>query len=281
MDLVNSVIYGTLLGDASISKDKTTFVLTISHKVDQFPYLQWKASILGYKRKFKEYISGYGSRMKRISYYDLNRLAGIYQTCIIHRKKQVTENWVRHLNIVSLAVWYQDDGSWGKVGNKIGKDRRQRRVSFSACSFDRQSCDLLVNWLKTFGLKAKFVIRKNKYNMIELNHSSTVKFWQMVAPYIVLKTKLDLSKKSWSGYWVNHNAIGKKATGLARRIPPIRKKVFRYNLKSKALRRIKFNGQNYYLNQWAHKTGQHRETISRRLKRGWTVAEALGFKAHS
>jgi hypothetical protein len=278
MDLVNAVIYGTLLGDGSIGRDKTTYFLKISHKLSQLPYLEWKAKIVGYNHDFQDYVSGYGSKMKSMKFYDRNRLEPIYNTCVINGEKQITQEWIDHLSIISLAIWYQDDGSWGKCGNKIGNDRRQRRANFSVCSFNELSCNLLIKWLKDdFNLKARHVIRKGKYPMLELYHASTIKLWKLVAPYLILKTKLDLSKKSWSDeYWIDHSIIGIKAKELFENFqPPERKKAFHYNYDSKNLRNIIHNGQTLHLNEWARQTGIKRETIAGRIKRGWTIEAAL------
>lgn len=281
MDLVNAVIYGTLLGDASICRDKTTYFLKISHKLSQLSYLEWKAKIIGYNHDFHDYISGYGSKMKSMKFYDRNRLESIYNTCIINGEKQITKEWINNLNIISLAMWYQDDGSWGKCGNKVGDDRRQRRITFSVCSFNEQSCNLLIKWLADdFGLKARYVIRKKKYPMLELYHTSTIKFWKLIAPYIILKNKLDLSKKSWSDeYWIDPSSVGIKAEELLENFqPPEREKSFHYNYNSKNCRHLTHAGQTLHLNEWARKIGIKRETIVGRIKRGWTIEKALNIK---
>jgi len=276
-DPVNSVIYGTLLGDACIGKDKTSYRLTVSHGIKQIKYLQWKADILGYKRPFRDYISGYGVHTKRIDYFDVARLATIYDTCIVGGKKSVTPEWIAQLDVISLAVWYQDDGSWGRVGAKSKTGGRyQRRASFSACSFNAQDCALLIEWLSTYGLKGRYVIRKGKYPMIELNHRSTLLLWQQVAPYTVLTHKLDLSQKSWSKEpWVDAKLVGGMAKRLTNMPPPTRQKLMRYNMNSRVLRWITCGNETRHLNDWARVTGIKRETITQRLRRGWPVERAL------
>jgi hypothetical protein len=276
--LVDSVTYGTLLGDASISKDKTTFCLSINHCAVQLEYLQWKAHILGHTGKIRPHNSGYGAKMFGIHHYDLARLENVYGVCIHFGKKKVTPEWIHKLDVISLAVWYQDDGSWGKAGNLRRGQRSQRRVTFSVCNFDRDSISLLQEWLLKLGLRSRFVLRKNKYPMIELYHTATIKLWNMVAPYLVLKTKIDFKKRLCGKYWVSPKIIGTEAKKLNMVKAPPKEKIFRYKLSEKNARFISFNNEIHHLSEWARITKMSRECISNRIKRGWTIGQALGYE---
>lgn len=277
LDLVNSVTYGTLLGDGSISRDRTTYCLSINHCAAQLQYLQWKAHALGFTGKIRPHDSGYGAKMFGIHHYDLARLEDVYRVCIINGKKKITREWIQKLDLISLAIWYQDDGSWGKTGSLRRGQRSQRRSAFSVCSFDQESISLLQEWLSKLGLKSRFVIRKNKYPMIELYHSATIKLWDMIAPYLVLKSKIDLKKRLCGKYWVDPQTVGVEAKKLNKIKAPPKIKVFRYKLPENT-RLFTYNEKNHHLNEWARITKQTRECITQRLKRGWTIGQALGYE---
>jgi recombination protein RecA len=276
-DLVSSVTYGTLLGDGSISMDRTTYCLSITHCAAQLEYLQWKAHAIGHIGKIQPRISGYGAKMFGIHHYDLARLNDVYHTCITDGKKKVTPEWLQKLDPISLAVWYQDDGSWGKAGSLRRGQRSQRKSAFSACSFDRDSISLLQEWLLGLGLKSRFVIRKNKYPMIELYHSATIKLWKMVAPYLVIKSKVDIKKRLCGKYWIDPKIIGVEAKKLSKITAPPKIKIFRYKL-SKNTRLLVYKNESHHLNEWSRIIGQKRETISNRIKRGWSLGQALGYE---
>lgn len=278
MDSVNSVIFGTLLGDAAIVRDKTTYALVACHSERQWEYLEWKARAIGHHLRFQERKSGFGSKMKVMSYHDLHRLERVYDICIENGVKRVSPEWISNLDVLSLAVWYQDDGSWGKAGKKRDGDRVQRRISFSVCGFDEPSCRLLVAWLHdSFGLTARLVTRKDKYRMLDLYHRSAIRLWELVAPYLTIRTKVDSKKKPSGGHWFDVRSIGSMAESIASAEKPPKRIVLRPNLKSKSLRFIACKGITTHLNDWARRTGLKRETISSRLRRGLSPTEALGY----
>jgi hypothetical protein len=270
MDIVKNVIYGSLLGDASISKDKTTFKFKVAHSEKQLEYVKWKAKILGTKKLFNRK-SGYGSNIFGINYYNLELLDEVYNNCIKNNRKTVTNEWLMNLDELALAIWYQDDGSWSKCGNLRNGENQQRRSSFSVCGFDENSVTLLSNWLKSkFGLKSRLVLRKSKYWMLELYHTSTIKLWKIVAPYLVIKTKIDLKGlkiKSGRKSWVNIQEIGEIARFLEKNFKhPIKKRVLRPNKHSKACRFLELNGKVHSIKEWAQITGLKRHVITKRLK---------------
>lgn len=112
--------------------------------------------------------------------------------------------------------------------------------------------------------------------MIELYHSSTVKLWRLVAPYIMLRHKLDLNPKPWNkAYWVDLSVVGMQARQLAAQEPPVRQPTMRYNMEAANLRKITWNGETHHICEWARRTGLHHACIRRRLAAGWAIEDAL------
>lgn len=204
-------IYGTLLGDGCLHrhKDSKTPVLLISHSVRQIDYIYWKATVLGLsKTRIHDRISGKGAKMKHFGYYNKPILSEVYNTCINRKKKVVTKQWVDNLDLLSLAVWYQDDGSWKATGSKSKSGTRfKRRVEFFACDFSQASLKILCAWLASLGLRA-YVARHKQYKVIRLPHSSSIKLWNMISPYMILKSKLDWGLMPGGKPWFNHSKFG-------------------------------------------------------------------------
>lgn len=197
----NSVIFGTLLGDGCLFRDRTSYGLNIGHKVQQLEYLLWKARNIGHTHEPRKRVSGYGTDMRFITHYDKPLLEWVAGICLKDGVKTVSKEWLDQLDDISLAVWYQDDGHWGKDGPRAKNGDRQCRASaFSTEGFDSHSIHMLADWLTGCGYDAKVALSKKKYEIIRLNHSSTIRLWTTVAPYIVLQHKLDVSIKPGIGY---------------------------------------------------------------------------------
>jgi hypothetical protein len=198
---IQQIILGTLLGDASIYSDRTTFRLDISHGWKQRAYLEWKASLIGATQSISEYETGYGSIGYRIRYYNKEVLAPIAAMVLRNGVKTITQEWLDFLDDVSLALWYQDDGSWGSDGpREKNGDRRSRYITFSTEGFSVRSVGLLYEWLCSRGFAARIHKSKKKYDVISLNHSATMKFWGIVSPYIFIRSKIDMKKRPGIAY---------------------------------------------------------------------------------
>lgn len=190
-----SLIYGTLLGDASIVRDKTTFCLSVGHGDKQFTYLQWKAGVLGATGKLQPYTTGYGMPAHSLHFYEKALLEPVYNNCIRAGRKTVSPAWINELDDLSLAVWYQDDGSWGRCGQKNEAGQYIERYSrFSACGFDENSLELLVRWLADLGIESR-IRPYGGYRYIILGQVATIRLWERVAPYIMIPSKLDLESR--------------------------------------------------------------------------------------
>jgi LAGLIDADG DNA endonuclease family len=201
MRIKEQAILGTLLGDASIYSDRTTYRLDISHGWKQFEYLKWKAKLIGADQSISQYETGYGSVGYRIRYYNKEILEPIASIVLENGVKRINDEWLSRLNILSLALWYQDDGTWGKDGPYTkNKDRGSRCITFSTEGFDTESIHLLAEYLTSRGYAAHIHKSKRKYEVISLNHSATIKFWKDISPYVFIRSKIDTSKRPGISY---------------------------------------------------------------------------------
>lgn len=191
---MESLIYGMLLGDSSISlngKSKTPHLVT-QHGWKQLNYLLLKKKMLGHTAGILHRITGYGSHAFRFSYYNSDLLHDVYDTCIENGNKKITQKWLDKLDDISLSIWYQDDGSMHRCGKRTKCGGRSQRISFfHTQGFDLDSNNLLAEWLRSKGYDASVRAHKQKYNVIRLTHSSTMKLWFDIRKYTLLDYKID------------------------------------------------------------------------------------------
>lgn len=140
------VVFGTVLGDASIRPDGT---LAIEHGPDQFDFLTWKegafselpSSVTEIQRDAGD-VGGCAlkARMSRMltirGSLDVRRL---YKTFYPNGVKVVPQAVLDQLGPLGLAVWVMDDGSFAK-----GRDR----LTLYTNGFDEASRDRICRWFR-------------------------------------------------------------------------------------------------------------------------------------
>jgi len=200
------IIYGSLLGDACCINNKR---LSFKHGDCQREYIFWKFDEL------KEHCSEKSLKAYRniSEKYNLDSVCWQFRTLFNsdctpvfnqfygEGKKQVTKEIIENLTLLSIAVWYMDDGSTNF--NYKEKERTGYNIkpvpSFCTDSFSIESCELLSKFLKNkFGISNR--LRKTKklkngdipYNII-INKESFDDFISLIEPYIIpsMKYKID------------------------------------------------------------------------------------------
>lgn len=189
-----ALIVGSLLGDAQFTHGGESFFrITWQHSTFQRPYLLWKLSIFGI-----DALSSIGGTKGRISYRNnagnanykassagyFNREIGelidtVYDNSkkTTYRKKSNCQMLIDKLNIKSLAVWYLDDGTPGKMAGS------GRRIRLSCSRFSQQERKALANKIaKLVGIDRNY-IRTNK-NIEIFGKANTDRFHAMIAPYV-------------------------------------------------------------------------------------------------
>lgn len=194
------VIYGTLLGDASISltTEKGNPRISVGHSKKQLDYLLLKEKILSnFSPRKDEVTSGYGSKMIRIVTNTIPSFTTIYAKCIINGKKTVTVDWIKELGIIGMAFWYMDDGS-------ISLSTTQRpRVNFATNSFSTKECELLVNNFKNMGYDVSICNDGGKGNKLTMNADSSERFLREISFFVPksMEYKLPPYCRNESSFW--------------------------------------------------------------------------------
>jgi len=107
------VILGSLMGDGNLSpnlRDRNGVRFRMGHGVKQIDYLQWKTDLLGnIKHSARE--NDEGSRF--VDFTPLSELGELRRAVYLgDGKKFLSEDYLKALTPLALAVWYMDDGSF-------------------------------------------------------------------------------------------------------------------------------------------------------------------------
>lgn len=188
-DEVIQVIYGMLLGDSSIYKDKrcksNNIRISTTQGESQLEYLKLKQNIFG-KDNFKLYKgkSGYCNNTiyKGDLITDVNISNHILNDCFINGKKTITRKMIDNITPISLAFWYMDDGS---LKHRSKEDKSNPNIILSTCGFSKEENELLVDMLiNKFGVESNLRLEKNKYWSIYITTKGTKVFLDLIKDYI-------------------------------------------------------------------------------------------------
>lgn len=148
------LIYGSLLGDSSISyrKNVDSYDFQSGHCEQQKEYSEHKAYLLGVNvcEVIKD-ISSFsaGKKFYKISYGNKYELEKIYDDVFINEKKSPNTNWMKQIDASAIAYWFMDDGS-------SSYDSRPNysclTVEFSTQGFSYSEIEYLQSKLLEFGI---------------------------------------------------------------------------------------------------------------------------------
>lgn len=159
-ELHRSVILGSILGDGGLIKQKRSknARLQIGHCTKQLEYLKWKKQLLDpfvksqpveAEKPGQKTICGKSSFST--GYWIINTIAHpditiYYNKYYYMGEKRVIEEVVNNLDLLSLAIWLADDGSF-----TFRKDcKYSLRGSIATCSFTCDEINILIRALKRF-----------------------------------------------------------------------------------------------------------------------------------
>jgi len=173
LDLIErQVILGLVAGDGYIYSNEYGFSkrLTISSKDKDF--INFLKKIIDIKWVDDERISGYGTKVYRISSSE-PAITEIYDITHINGEKQLNEKWIKGMGIIGLAMMYFSDGSFNK-----GNGKQRGYAVFHTNRYTIGELELLVDYMNSLGYEAKIRYCRKKSNKEE-----------KVYPYIALSTE--------------------------------------------------------------------------------------------
>lgn len=219
-DQQKQIIYGSLLGDTTLSRESLSWRFCYKHADAQKGYFLWKHEFLktlcldeGVKRIVN---GGYGDYIweKRTKcLVSLEKIAeevysniGVKQVRSSGAIKRPNEVWLSKIDQRGLAVWFCDDGSSSSGINKSCRKHRFRpgyavagerwfSVQLATHGFDFDGCCKLRDWLQLRWNIVSFVKedKRGKGFFIQINSGEAEKFIDLVKDYVPLSMKRKVS----------------------------------------------------------------------------------------
>jgi hypothetical protein len=200
--IAKKAILGTLFGDSSLTihrglvNDTTKSVLTLVQGEDQFEYLLWKMHLLyplvgSFHIKLLPSIASGKIIIHAVTTYQhylwhlfkdyYNVLQGIDASGSLQLKfnKVVRMNVLRRLTPLSFALWYQDDGSIYKTGNRF------KGIRLATYGFTIDENIAIHDHLRdAWKIDSMVDIRSDGYPYIRLKKNDSEKFLGMIDLFI-------------------------------------------------------------------------------------------------
>ena len=182
------VILGSLLGDGSLSANRRHrhgVRFRLGHGPAQYDYLDWKTSLLG---NISHSIRMAGTGAKFVDFQPLPELHELRESVYIGGKKVLSEDYLKALTPLALAIWYCDDGSFSVLSEGLqqrtadGSGRIQVCVEALTEGSRTRLLDYLTDaWglnvtLRSAGAAGKAVLT--------FSTASSARFQELIAPFV-------------------------------------------------------------------------------------------------
>jgi recombination protein RecA len=182
------VVLGSLMGDGNLSpvRNGVGTRFRLGHGPKQVAYLDWKASLFANVAQSRS-VRPDGS--VHLDLTPLPELAELRQAVYFgDGKKHLSEEYLKALTPLALAIWYMDDGSFTvrSKGLQTRTEGGSGRIEICVDAMTAGTRDRLVDYLRdTHGLDVKLVTRgKRQQQVIQLTTAASAKFQEIVAPYV-------------------------------------------------------------------------------------------------
>jgi len=196
------MVLGTMLGDASLSYSGG-WRISWCHKNEQMPLTQFYCKLLEPLNPCWEYDyqnEGFGDNKHRCTICATQYFEEFAEICLQNSKKKISDEWLKQLSWLSLAVWYMDDGSIS-----LGNNQRPRALLHTE-GFSEKDNEIIIDALwEKFELKA---VKQNyrSYTCLRLNADDAEKFWHGIARCIIpsMRYKLPEELRDLPCIWENY-----------------------------------------------------------------------------
>lgn len=194
---VRDIILGSLLGDGSLAinpKYKNPR-FSFRHSIKQKEYFFWKVGVLKevcgescyWLQGSEKKPDGWGTAKYRFQSKALSSLTEIYN--LTHKKVsgtkvRVTRKWLNQLSPLSLAIWWQDDGS-------LVSDSRQGVICTDG--FSLEEIAIIHQYFKTvldIETKVGRISNQEKYRIWIRSSEELKKFLRIIIPHVYVKSML-------------------------------------------------------------------------------------------
>ncbi len=183
------VVLGSLMGDGNLSpnrRDRNGVRFRLGHGAKQGEYLQWKTALLG---NVKHSVRDNAQGARFVDFTPLPELAELQRAVYLgDGKKFFSEEYLKALTPLALAIWYMDDGSF-TVRSKGLQQRTvggSGRIEICVEAMTEGTQERLRGYLRdTHGLDVR--LRQSGSagkTVLMFSTAATAKFQELVAPYM-------------------------------------------------------------------------------------------------
>ncbi|MHB8275123.1 MAG: recombinase RecA [Dermatophilaceae bacterium] len=183
------VVLGGLMGDAHLAPnlhDRHGVRFRMGHGAKQADYLDWKASLFGNIGQSRTV------NAKGAVFVDLSPLPELGELRDVvywgDGKKHLTDDYLKTLSPLALAVWFMDDGSFSErsKGVQVRTTGGSGRVEFCVEAMSEASRVRLADHLRdVHGVDSRVSIRgAAKMAVLTMTTAGSSRFLELVAPYV-------------------------------------------------------------------------------------------------
>jgi recombination protein RecA len=179
------VILGSLMGDGALSPTRSGHGgrFRFGHGSKQAAYCDWKGSL------FANIGRSRSTNAKGDVFYDLTplpELAELRDAVYFGGKKVFSEDYLKQLTPLSMAIWYMDDAGFSLRAKGLQARTREGSGRCSICieAMEPTTRDRLVEYLQdTWGIRAKLTSVRDKAILV-FPKDETAKLHALIAPFI-------------------------------------------------------------------------------------------------
>ncbi|MHB8185397.1 MAG: recombinase RecA [Dermatophilaceae bacterium] len=183
------VVLGGLMGDAHLAPnlhDRHGVRFRMGHGAKQADYLDWKASLFGNIGQSRTV------NAKGAVFVDLSPLPELGELRDVvywgDGKKHLTDDYLKTLSPLALAVWFMDDGSFSErsKGVQVRTAGGSGRVEFCVEAMSEASRVRLADHLRdVHGVDSRVSVRgAAKMAVLTMTTAGSSRFLELVAPYV-------------------------------------------------------------------------------------------------
>jgi RecA/RadA recombinase len=179
------VVLGGLMGDGalSVSNKGHGASFRLGHGSKQALYCDWKASLLG------NVPASRSTNSKGDVFYDFQpmaELAELRRAVYLGGRKVLSQDYLKRLSPLSLAIWFMDDGHFALRSKGLQERTTGGTGRSDICveAIEEASRQRLVDYLQdTWGLRPKMIQRAGKAVLV-FSVDETNRLHELIAPYV-------------------------------------------------------------------------------------------------
>jgi recombination protein RecA len=178
---------GTLMGDGAVSPTRSGHGARFryDHGKKQTGYADWKASLfsnIGHTRHVR------ADGVVTYDFSPLPELAPLRHEVYVDKKKVFSDEYLKGLTPLSLALWYMDDASFAIRSKGVQKRTAGQTGRATICieAMESATRERLVAYLSdTWGISAKLVASGSaKKAVLVFSNAETAKLHALIAPFV-------------------------------------------------------------------------------------------------